>query len=27
MARTPLLEQSELPDDYQYLLGEDAMGE
>ena len=27
MARTPLLEQSELPDDYQYLLGEEAMGE
>lgn len=27
MARVPLLEQADLPDDYQYLLGEDAMGE
>lgn len=27
MARVPLLEQAELPDDYQYLLSEDAMGE
>jgi alkylhydroperoxidase family enzyme len=27
MVRVPLLEQSELPDDYQYLLDEDAMGE
>lgn len=27
MARVPLLEQSELPDEYQHLLGEDAMGE
>lgn len=27
MARVPLLEQSDLPDDYRYLLSEDAMGE
>ena len=27
MTRTPLLETADLPDDYQYLLGEDAMGE
>lgn len=27
MARVPLLGQSDLPDDYQYLLDEDAMGE
>ncbi|ADJ16872.1 carboxymuconolactone decarboxylase family protein [Halalkalicoccus jeotgali] len=27
MVRVPLLEQSELPSDYQHLLSEDAMGE
>ncbi|WP_436348475.1 carboxymuconolactone decarboxylase family protein [Natronorubrum sp. FCH18a] len=27
MARVPLRTQSELPDDYQYLLSDDAMGE
>ncbi|APX97766.1 carboxymuconolactone decarboxylase family protein [Natronorubrum daqingense] len=27
MARVPLRRQDDLPDDYQYLLGEDALGE
>lgn len=27
MARVPLLEQADLPEEYRYLLGEDAMGE
>lgn len=27
MARVPLLEQADLPEEYQYLLDEDAMGE
>lgn len=27
MARVPLLEQTDLPEEYRYLLSEDAMGE